>query len=307
VVNPSAHKSNFNASKQRGFRTRQSSFSKTFLAVLSTRQPLIKTVARTIRFSKTMQTIPQNDEAAPGRSARWARRMAHGFFFATLGLLPLTASRHSVWPEALLIVAATVSTLSSLSGQVPLQNAFFAAVVITLFGRVTQMIGELAGIPLGPFFYARVPGPNLFNVPGAIPVAWVLSLLSSRGVAQLILRPWRQTRNYGLWQLGLAATLALFFETGFEPFVLGETSPPGSPLIHAAAFWLIALVLLVLSTPLLLKKKPVEPPPSLQPLAIWASLNLLFVLSSVSRPSWLAAASGFTIAVVLLAVRGARF
>jgi len=46
----------------------------------------------------------------------------------------------------------------------------------------------------------------------------VVTILNSRGVARLILRPWRKTRRYGFWLIGLTAALALVFDLGLEPF-----------------------------------------------------------------------------------------
>ena len=51
-----------------------------------------------------------------------------------------------------------------------------------------------------------------------MPLIWVVVILNSRGVARLILRPWRKIRNYGFWLIGLTAALTMLFDLAFDPF-----------------------------------------------------------------------------------------
>jgi hypothetical protein len=147
-------------------------------------------------------------------------------------------------------------------------------------------------------------------------MVWIQSLLSSRGVAQLILRPWRQTSTYGLWQMGLTVLIALLFYFNLESFVLRDSywawrstasmgNSAGTPVLYFASWLITATVLLVLATPALLKKRPVQPSPSLYPLMVWTALNLLFAFGGLS---WKAAV-GCTVIVAMvfaLALRGMR-
>jgi hypothetical protein len=51
-----------------------------------------------------------------------------------------------------------------------------------------------------------------------MPFIWAVAVLNSRGVARLILRPWRKTTKYGLWVIGLACVLTVIFDFNLEPF-----------------------------------------------------------------------------------------
>jgi hypothetical protein len=274
-----------------------------------------------------MRSIQQPVEAAPDSGSSLIRWMVRGFFFAALVLvllktaLPISGLDKALWPGALLIIAATVSTLASLTAQMPLQNVLLASVVIGFVGAVAQAIGAATGLLPGSFFFVEIPGPNFLSaLPGGILFAWILSLLSSRGIAQLILRPWRRTSAFGFWQLGLTVVLALPFHLGLEIFAsqangnwqwqseLSASRLFASPLVPFAAWGATALMALVSATPALLKKKPVEPPPAYDPLVIWFSLNLLFE-TILARQPWPAAIGclAVVIAALVLAIRGARF
>src|SRR5438046_2828856 len=152
-------------------------------------------------------------------------RILFGLFLAAFGLAWAATLFPIAWlgePEGSLtgLVRATPATsLVSLSRQLPGQNVLLAAAIIALIGSAAHWVGAVTGIPFGPFEYTDTAGPKFFStLPWALPFIWIIAILNSRGVARLVLRPWRKTRAYGLWIMGLSSTLSLLLNFGLEPF-----------------------------------------------------------------------------------------
>lgn len=225
------------------------------------------------------------------------------------------------WLEALLLLAATISTFASLSRQLPGQNVVLGATIIALLGSFVQAVGVLTGIPFGPSRYTEAAGPRLFGVlPWFIPLVWVVVVLNGRGVARLVLRPCRKGNRYGYWLLGLTAALCAAFRFGLEFFAarvqrywIGEpTWLPltgyGIPLADSLGWAVAVVVILTVATPALINKRPAQFPPDWHPLWVWTLLNLLFVLAEFRTDCRLAAvvSVSLTIITVFLALRGAK-
>lgn len=265
--------------------------------------------------------------AASGNPAKIARWLPLGVFLLIVGVLiaqalvsfPLPSP--DVWHASALIVAVA-TTLASLSGQLPLQNALLAAFLIGVISGAIHLLGAITGLPFGPVVYSRDVGPQLFNsLPWAIPFIWIVALLNSRGVARLILRPWRKLRIYGFWLIGLTTILTVLFDCGLEPFATRlqhywlwrPTKVPidwfGAPLSNFLGWIVTALLVLAFATPSLINKKPAKSPPDYHPLIVWLAANVLFIAAAVTLRFWLAATvSGIAcIAVIPFAVRGARW
>src|SRR5882672_5899233 len=123
------------------------------------------------------------------------------------------------WPEGLLVVLATATTVASLGLQLPAQNVMLASILIAFIAGLLQTVGTKTGIPFGPYTYTEEIGQQLFDpLPWAVPMVWLVAMLNSRGVARLILRPWRKTQTYGFWLMGLTAAFVVLFDFGLEPF-----------------------------------------------------------------------------------------
>ena len=91
-------------------------------------------------------------------------------------------------------------------------------------------IGPLAGSfitePAAMSICAILIGRQLFDpLPWTIPMIWLVALLASRGTARLVLRPWRNTPNYGYWLIGTAALLVVVLDLGLEPFAVQVHRP----------------------------------------------------------------------------------
>jgi uncharacterized membrane protein len=222
------------------------------------------------------------------------------------------------WPEALLLLLATTGTISALARQLPLQNVLLAAGIIALMGGAAHVLGVTTGIPFGPF----EAGPALFKtLPWIMPFIWVAVILNSRGVARLILRPWRKTRNYGFSLIGLTALLAALFDLALDPFATRvkhswlwlPTKFPvtwqGAPLVNFFSWAAVSLLILAFITPALINKSQTRSTPDFHPLAVWLGAVLLFGLACGQHGMWPAVALDGTIAVLAatFAIRGGRW
>jgi uncharacterized membrane protein len=253
--------------------------------------------------------------------------VALGSFLLAFGLmcarlcLPNNFPSHSRWPEGLLLGLASSATLAWLTRQLPGQNVLLASLLLLMADAAVESLNSLLGIPFGPCVFDERIGRQLFSaVPWPVPLIWLVALLNSRGVARLILRPWRQGRNYGWWLLGLSVSLTILFDFGLQPFAATvehywswkPTKLPtdwyGAPWINFLGRGVTTLVLLVFMTPALINKKPVPLAPSYYPLVLWLSLSGLFVTGAVTHHLWAAVAlSGIgALLTTVLAVRGRR-
>jgi len=231
-------------------------------------------------------------------------------------------SGESGWPDAVLVFTAAATTMVSLSRQLPGQNVLLGGAIIAAISGTAHAVGALSGIPFGPFIYSAASGPQIFNVlPWSIPVVWIIVILNARGVARLILRPWRKSRLYGFRLIGVTAALAVIFDFGLEPFATRVQhfwfwQPTklalvwqGTPLSNFLGWLVTALVVLAFVTPVLINKSHQKYPADYHPLIVWLLLNALFVTGAVKHQLWIAA--GFVVVTssitAMMAIRGARW
>jgi uncharacterized membrane protein len=210
----------------------------------------------------------------------------------------------------------------SLARRLPAQNVVAAAALIVVISGVIEGVSALTGVPFGPRFYTQNLGVKLFGaVPWPMPLLWIVVVLNSRGVARLIIRPWRKTTFYGFWVIGLACLLAVALDFALEPFatqvqrywllhstktVIGWYS---TPWVKFLAWFVTTLAALGFTTPWLLNKTPVKQPTDYHPLVLWVLLNLFFATACALRQQWPAVAADLAVdaAVVFYAVRGERW
>jgi uncharacterized membrane protein len=272
-----------------------------------------------------LKKIPLRDDPV----ARWAPRLHRALLLLFCLQLLLTTIRlfdasflpGARWPEGLLLVLAAATVISSATQQLPVQNVMLAGFIIAVVGGLAHTVGALTSIPFGPFTYTDEM-PMLFPpLPWAMPVIWVLAVLMCRGVGRLILRPWRRTRNYGFWLIGLTAALVVLFDLAFDPFATQVKRYWFWHPTHALVFWQGApwvnflgwaattLVILGFATPSLINKKPVKRPPEYWPLVLWMCLNLFFVVAFVSHHLWLPAVVIVcgTVIMTVFAIKGATW
>ena len=244
-----------------------------------------------------------------------------GAFWANISL-PSHPWEASPWLGALFIVLAVATTLVALARQLPAQNVVLAAVLIVVIAGAAETLGALTAIPFGPYVYGGQFGPLLFYpLPWAAPLLWVVAILNSRGVARLIMRPWRKTRAYGFWVIGITTALVVMLDFGLEPFATlvkhywfwNPTKLAlayyGAPGVNFFGWAVTTLLILAFATPSLISKKHGRQPAAYHPLMVWLLLDLLFASSAATHQLWPAAllcvATGGAVAV--FAVRGATW
>jgi uncharacterized membrane protein len=192
--------------------------------------------------------------------------------------------------DHLLIVLAAVASVTAITRQLPLQNVLFAAAITALIGGTAHGLSARTGIPLGPLTFNETAGPKLFNcVPWTLLLLWVFAVFNSRGVARLILRPWRKMKNYGYLLIAGTAVLALIFDLALEPFAahirhfwlwqptkISITWHDASPLAFLG-WTFVTLIIMAFITPSLIRKQPgSQPAPDYAPAALWFGAVIFF-------------------------------
>ena len=226
------------------------------------------------------------------------------------------------WLEALLPVLAAATSLLALGRRLPFQNVLVAAVVIVGLSTAIVAVGALSGVPFGPVVYSDDFAERLFAVvPWPLPLLWVALVINGRGVARLIMRPWRKTNFYGYWVIGLACLLAVVFDLGLEPFAVqvkgwwiwlsGKSvlSWHTAPWVNCLGWFITTLALVIAAIPWLINKQPIKQPIDYHPLVVWLLLNLWIATGNAGANLWLAVGVsllGNAVATVY-AVRGARW
>ncbi len=258
----------------------------------------------------------------------WAQAIHKPVFIVFLAIFALEWVRlllgmadDQVWTLLLFWALAAATSLVGLARRLTGQNVLASATLITLLSFGIELISDRTGIPFGPRVYTDAAGPKVLAVPLVIPLLWLTVIVSTRGVARLILRPWRKTTYYGFWVIGLACLLAVGLDVGLEPFAsrvtrcwFWHTLPNvrnwySAPWAHFLGWGVTTLGILGFTTPWLINKQPVKEPTDYHPLAIWLLLNLCFATGNAANRMWLAlgaTAVGCVVATVY-AIRGARW
>ena len=233
---------------------------------------------------------------------------------------PLELPGNPGWLEALLLSLTVAGTVTALARRLPLQNVLLATFVIAAIGSTAHALGAITSMPFGPFTFSAAAGRKLFDtLPWSIPLIWVAVILNSRGVARLILRPWRKISTYGYWLMGLTTALTVLFDFAFEPFashvkhywLWTPTKFPvtwqGAPLSNFLGWLVVSLLIVVLIAPSLINKQPGKRnSPDFHSFAIWLGAILLFGIACAQHGLLSAAmVDGIVAAVVtVFAIRG---
>jgi uncharacterized membrane protein len=258
------------------------------------------------------RVVFDNVELRTRRPKPWPRLLRRVFFglflfqcaFVWTGLwLPRSPFPDAHWPDGVLLVFAAAATVALLTRRLPAQNVILASTVVIAVTGGIEVIGLLTGFPFGAFAFTGRIGRELFYpLPWAAPVVWFVVLLNARGVARLILRPWRNSRTYGFQLIGLAALLVAIFDLGLEPYAghlrqywswdSTRAAPGwyGAPWSNFLGWFFTAALTLILATPALLVKKPVKLPPDYRPLTLWLLLGLVLLTAACVNGLWPAAA-----------------
>lgn len=268
-----------------------------------------------IIFPLSAKDFPANLPAVES-SEKTLNRIAQGLLGLLLAALVIvvTVSRTAPaapWQLALLLGLAVTSTLVSLGRALQLQNVLTVAGLIAGGGGIVQAVGAATSIPFGPLVFTDNLGERLFDtLPWTAPLLWVVILLNCRGVARLILRPWRKISGYGFRVIALTCLLVALFALALEPFatrvhrfwiwrVAGDSvNWFGTPWVNFLGWAATALLLLVATIPWLINKQPGKRrPPDFHPLFVWLALNLFLAATLALHQFWLPA--GITLAVAV--------
>lgn len=269
------------------------------------------------------------DNTVAKKMMRWEQHFLTALFLAAYALVltglwwPVHLPGKSGWPGAVLLVLAAAGTIAALTRHLPLQNVLYAAFAIAFAAGAVTWLDLKTGIPFGQFTIGYNAGPKIFKaVPWELPLVWIVAILNSRGVARLVLRPWRKTHAYGFWLIGATVVLTVMFDLALDPFASQvkhywyweHTKFPlswqGAPLVNFLGWAVVTLLILAFVTPMLINKNPVHRrPPDFHPLIIWLGGILLFGSGAASQELWLAAAVDGILGVVVavFAIRGARW
>jgi len=245
----------------------------------------------------------------------WAGNLA-------LTLLQIGHSPLGRWFEGLFVFFAAVSTLLALGRRLPMQNVLATATIIMSISAAVMSLAAFSGIPLGPIHYTVHVGDQLFDIlPWPVPLVWIFLIVNGRGVARLIVRPWRKTNYYGFWVMGVTCLLAVIFDLGLEPFAVYVKDywiwqTPKSVLAWYTAPWVnflgwfvTSLAILIFYMPWLINKQPIKQPTDYHPLVLWLMFNAWLCLGDAMHQLWLAVAVSLVgnAVVTVYAIRGARW
>ena len=252
--------------------------------------------------------------------------IAQAAFFVSAALwlgAELSGLAHTSFLSGLVLVTALATTVISLAQSLPAQNVVAVAALVAFMASLVEIINAKSGIPLGSRVFTDACGPRLFGLlPWPMPLLWVTVILNSRGVARLILRPWRKIGKYGLWVIGLTAVLTMVLEINLEPFAAGtgrfwiwsmSSSLPAwhtAPLTNFSGWLVVTVLVLAFTTPWLINKSAARSSrPDYRPLAVWITLNLLLVAASAMEHFWSAVIVGVVLTSLasVFAIRGGRW
>jgi uncharacterized membrane protein len=225
------------------------------------------------------------------------------------------------WLEGLFWLLAAATSLVGPARRLPGQNVFMAATLITAISFCIAVVAEKTRVPFGPRSCTEALGAVILGVPWSIPLIWLVIIVNGRGLARLIMRPWRKTSYYGFRVIGLACLLAVLFDAGLEPFATRvkhywswETPANllnwySAPWVNSLGWFVTALAILGFTTPWLINKQPLKQPTDYHPLVVWLLLNFYFATGNALQH--LSPAVAFSLVanaiVTIYAVRGARW
>ncbi len=256
-----------------------------------------------------MNRLPLNDlRLEPARFSGWPRKTSRGLFGLFLAQSALVAVRawqptpwipEARWPEGVLLLLGLATVLTSLGRSLPGQNLLGICAIVGITSGGMHLLGAITAIPFGPYSYTAAAGQSLiYPLPGSIPLLWILIVLTSRGAAKCALRRWRLERNYGFGLFGLTLALIVWFDLSLEPYatqlkhfwIWEPTKLPftwyGAPLVNFLGWLLTALLIVAISTPFFLSKKPVPTPPEYLSVSVWCVLQILLANACATHKLW---------------------
>lgn len=142
------------------------------------------------------------------------------------------------------------------------------AVILVICSWASEAIGVATGIPFGQYHYSDLLTPKVLEVPLLIPVAWMMMLIPSWGVAYtLLINDIQSSCRSNLHHVKAAALtgaamVAWDFYVDPQMVALGvwEWRKPscyfGTPLTNFVGWWSVAFLLTILVRPVDLPRRP---------------------------------------------------
>jgi hypothetical protein len=208
------------------------------------------------------------------------------------------------------VALAFAGTIAAETRDLPLQNVILAAAVIGGAGTVGAMFCQLAIVETVHQGYAMAGREAGFGLGFLASCGmWVVMILNARGVAKVLLQPWRCTANYGVWMLLSTALLVMGLEVGAfatnrrsaadatHPITIG----PGNLWVHLTVWTAVTLVTLAVATPILINKSGVQRRSTFQPVVIWLAVGLVLLAdAALLGVWWVVGLLGGTVALLLI-------
>ena len=216
---------------------------------------------------------------------------------------------------------AAATSLVSLGRRLPPQNVFACGAVLFAIVSMAHIVGAKTGMPFGKFEGTEQLGPRLLKLMvWPVPFLWLAVLLSCRGIAKLVLRPYRRNKRYGWLLILIASVLALCTALAVEPFAVlsrgwwrWELDPKnfalwGVPWTDYAGWWAISWLALAFATPWLIQKRPVQQATDAYPLVVWISMLAVYVAGNIRQGLWGSVGIVTVVAVVatVFSIRGMK-
>jgi uncharacterized membrane protein len=232
-------------------------------------------------------------------------------------MLPL----QNAWAvELLMLVVTAILSVATLMRTLPAENSIMVALYVTVISTILTTIRVKTGLLSGQIHFSENVGYKLFGlVPWGFPFLWLTMLVNSRGVAKLILRPWRKANYYGFWMIGVTSLLVLLLTLQLEPFsthvksywqfTSNGPSWYGIPWMNFLGWFLSSVIILILTSLWFINKQPVKQEPvDFLPLVIWLMLLGCLALINLHHDLSGAGVLGITTTALILpaAIKGGR-
>lgn len=202
------------------------------------------------------------------------------------------------WLDALFAGSMAVATLVAMRKDLPWQNVLLAGFIILIAAAVAKVAGALALSLSDPHEYNSRTGPLIGTPPSwAEPLLWLVLLPNARGVARGILRSQRSSPNYGLWVLAVSVGLMVLFVPGLEAFAVSRGYRAASSTGHGPALFglswmawcgysITTLLLLILTTPVTIRKRPGPASLNLRHHYLWTLITAVLSINAALQKSW---------------------
>ncbi len=254
--------------------------------------------------------------------ARWHKPVLGSFLLlvaadAVRGWLRLAWPSDWTWLSVAPWALAALTLSMGLARRLPVQNVVAVAALAGVLGFALEALNAATNIPFGHRQMSDLAGARVLGVAWFQPFLWVSLAMAGRGVARLILRPWRKLAYYGIWVMGTAILLTLAMALAYEAAGAAggwwwRENRPGIPAWYGAPLasvfgWLVTtLVIYGFTTPWFLNKQPVKQPTDWHPLVVWEILLMWLTVGNALHGLWTAVVVGLLTGVIaaVLAIRG---